>query len=190
MRKHIKYEDLSGDIKREIELFYDACQKKDRDLRFEDAMMMWFDDKFEQWMIDRCSSDIDQDKRKNIRFEIEVPIRVVETLVESSLDEDEALNMIGTIVNISRGGLYFKSRESLRKSSIVRIEIDLSSVDSELTCIEALAMVVRIDELGGGENGIGVMISSIYDDHRDHLDLFVFKNLAYYVYQEKDPSTE
>jgi hypothetical protein len=48
--------------------------------------------------------------------------------------------------------------------------------------IEALAMVLRVDRLPDDSYGVGVIFSSIYDEHKQKLDVFVFKNLAYYIY--------
>ncbi len=186
MKKYIKYEELSNELKKEIQLYYEKGKKEIRDLNLEDAMIDWFDKEFEDWIVGRLERGDARNMRKNVRFEIEVPVRIVEMLVESSADEADAMDMVGIIVNMCRGGLYFKSEDPIKSASIIRIEIDLSSVDMALKSVEALAMVVRSEKLESGEYGIGVMISSIYDDHKDHLDLFVFKNLAYYVYKESD----
>ena len=62
------------------------------------------------------------------------------------------------------------------------IKIDLSNIDKELKDIEALAMVVRSNKLEDNKYGIGVMFSSIYNDNKRCLDLFIFKNVAHHIY--------
>ncbi len=186
MKRYIKYEELSGELKKEIQEYHERKKDERQDLVLEDAMIDWFDKEFEEWIVNRFEKGTGTNKRKNVRFQIEVPVKIVEMLVESSSDELDVMDMVGVIINMCRGGLYFKSEEPIKNASIIRIEIDLSSVDRELKGVEALAMVVRSEKLESGDYGIGVMISSIYDDHKDHLDLFVFRNLANYVYKESD----
>jgi len=40
-----------------------------------------------------------------------------------------------------------------------------------------------------GRFGIGVMFSSIYDDNRESLELFIFKHLAYRMHASQDAET-
>jgi hypothetical protein len=121
-------------------------------------------------------------RRKNFRLDIEVPVQIVETLVESSSDDPEAFNIVGTLVNISKGGFYFKSPKPIEISTIIRVNIDLSDLDNELKSIEALAMVLRSERLHDNTYGVGVIFSSIYEEFKEKLDIFILKNLAYYIY--------
>ena len=43
-------------------------------------------------------------------------------------------------------------------------------------------MVVRCDPVENDHFGIGLMFSSVYDEDKMTLDLFIFKNLAYFMY--------
>ncbi len=88
---------------------------------------------------------------------------------------------MGTLVNISKGGFYFSSPRPIEISSIIKVRIDLSNIDGDISNIEALAMVMRVDRMPDGNYGVGVMFSSIYDENREKLDIFIFKNLAYYI---------
>ncbi len=207
----IKYEDLSSDIKKEIELFYNMRKVGDSALTIGDAMITWFEEHFDIWMIQRYSMGgrdrrvgerrkhvrIDMEeapdtkksndrrgafRRKNFRLDIEVPVKIIETLIESSTEDQGAIEFVGTLINISKGGFYFKSPRMIEISSIIRVLIDLSAIDKELVDIEALAMVLRVDRLPDDSYGVGVIFSSIYNDNREKLDIFIFKNLAYYIY--------
>ncbi|HSV98471.1 MAG TPA: PilZ domain-containing protein [Spirochaetota bacterium] len=212
-RNYIKYEDLSSEIKKEIERFYMENKIGDSFLSREEAMLTWFEKEFDIWMVQNYAGRDKKDRRtderrkrplvdvepepkkkrdadrrasvrrKHFRLDIEVPVRIVETLIESSRDETEAFDFVGTLVNISKGGFYFKFSQPMEISSIIRVHIDLSSMDIELRDIEALAMVVRVDRLSGDTYGVGVMFSSIYDEHREKLEMFIFQNLAYYIYR-------
>ena len=183
MREYIRYEELSSEIKDAISRHYDILRKNDETVDFDSAVEDWFEHRFDNWILKRFKKDGQGDMRKHYRLDVEVPIRVVETLIESSSEEFPAIDFVGTIVNISRGGLYFISEQPFEISSIIRLVIDLSAIDSELTSVEALAMVVRVDKLAEGY-GIGVMFSSIYDDNKKNLNIFILKNLSYYLYSE------
>jgi hypothetical protein len=207
-RNAIKFEELSSDIKKEIEKFW-ARQKEFGDpCTMEQAMTQWFEEEFDIWMVMNFSSklkgerraaerrrhlrlDVEEEKktdrrntprRRKFRLDIEVPVKIVETLIESSSEEREAIDFIGTLVNISRGGFYFRSAKSFEPSSIIRVCIDLSRLDAELREVEALAMVIRSEKISPEYWGVGVMFSSIYHDAKEKLDTFIFKHLAYYVY--------
>ncbi|MFW5860861.1 MAG: PilZ domain-containing protein [Spirochaetota bacterium] len=184
MREYIRYEKLSSEIKDAISIHYDQLKKNNNDIDFDDAVSDWFENNFDGWILERFQKDSRGDLRKHYRLDVEVPIRVVETLIESSSEETPAIDFVGTIVNISRGGLYFISVQPFEVSSIIRLVIDLSAIDSELSSVEALAMVVRVDKSGEGY-GIGVMFSSIYDENKKNLNIFILKNLSYYLYSEQ-----
>lgn len=182
MKKKIKYEKLSREVKEEIEAFLEKSSKKESSLDIEDAMIKWFNGDFEEWLKRRYAKEGDENKRKHFRIDIEIPVKIVDTLIESSDTDSVEMGIVGTIINISRGGLYFISKEDIEPSSIVMTRIDLSKVDNELKNIEALAMVMHSKKLNDGKYGIGLMFSSIYDDHKENLDLFIFKNIAYHIY--------
>lgn len=177
--KGIKYAKLSKEIKNEIELFHNELGGKG--INLEEAMFKWFDERFDDWIHSKYGNKEKKDKRKFFRIEIEIPVMIVDTLIESSKDESQAIDFAGTILNISRGGLYFRSKNYIEVSSIIMVKIDLSSLDKELSSIEALAMVIRCDKLNDEEYGIGVMFSSIYDDHKENLNLFILKNIAHHI---------
>jgi hypothetical protein len=181
MRKYIRYDKLSAEIKDAIYTYWEAAKQKKPDTALDDAMEDWFLHQFDAFMIAKYHTKGDN-MRKHFRLDVEIPIRVVELLIESSKDEVEALELIGTIVNISKGGLYFISDIPLELSSIIRVVIDFRAVDTELTDIEALAMVVRQDKRDDNKYGIGVMFSSIYDNGKRNLNIFILKNLSYYLY--------
>jgi len=181
MRKYIRYDKLSAEIKDAIYKYWEVAKQKKPDTALDDAMEDWFLHQFDAFMIAKYHTQGDN-LRKHFRLDVEIPIRVVELLIESSKDEAEALELIGTIVNISKGGLYFISDIPLELSSIIRVVIDFRAVDTELTDIEALAMVVRQDKRDDNKYGIGVMFSSIYDNGKRNLNIFILKNLSYYLY--------
>ncbi len=183
MREYIRYEKLSSEIKDAISTHHDQMKKSNNDADFDDAVTDWFENEFDKWILERFKKDNRGDFRKHYRLDVEIPIRVVETLIESSSEETPAIDYVGTIVNISRGGLYFMSYQPFEVSSIIRLVVDLSVVDSELSSVDALAMVVRVDKSAEGY-GIGVMFSSIYDENKKNLNIFILKNLSYYLYSE------
>ena len=178
----IKYEQLSQEIKIEIERFHEKYLAAGNDGSIEESMGIWFDQNFEQWISARFASDETQ-SRKHYRIDIEIPIKVIDTLIEPDEGGDPDIDLVGTIINISKGGLFFRSKKSFEASSIVKVLVDMSTIDPELSQIEAVAMVVRSVIMESGEYGIGLMFSSVYDEHKQTLDLFVFKNLAYFLYK-------
>lgn len=180
----IKYEKLSNDIKQEIQIYYQTSAKTTSEASFDESMTEWFENKFDEWLLHRYSNGENTGKRKFFRLEVEIPIRIIDTLIESSRDDKHAMEFVGKIVNISRGGLYFKSIKPIEISSIIKVVIDFSGVDSDLNEVEALAMVIRCDKLQEDEYGVGIMFSSIYEPNKERLDLFILKNLSYYIYSE------
>jgi hypothetical protein len=181
---YIKYEKLSSDIKAEINNFHKSLASMESEPSFDESITEWFDKKFDEWLINKYSKPEGHSRRKYFRLDVEVPIRIVDTLIESSSDDQHAMEFVGKIVNISRGGLYFKSSVPIEISSIIKVMIDFSGVDKELNGVEALAMVIRMDKINGDEYGIGIMFSSIYGQNKERLDLFILKNLSYYIYSE------
>lgn len=179
--KNIKYEQLSQDIKKEIDAHYKKINEKQEKIDIKDTMRIWFDEKFDDWVNKKYCKDVNSNKRKHFRLNIEIPVRIVETLIESS-DENNGEELIGTMVNISKGGLYFKSEKSFEISSIIMVKIDLTKIDKDLNNIEALAMIVRSEKIEVDKYGIGVVFSSIYEEQKENLDLFIFKNVAFHMY--------
>lgn len=182
---YIKYEKLSGDIKNEIKKYHTSSEALKPGISFDESMIDWFDTKFDEWLIRNYSDQGAASRRKFFRLEVEIPIRIIDTLIESSGDDTNAIEFVGKILNISRGGLYFKSGKPIEISSIIKVLIDLKGIDAELNGIEALAMVIRTDkEEENGDFGIGIMFSSLYGPQKELLDLFILKNLSYYIYSE------
>lgn len=178
---NIKYEEISEKIKPEVTDYYNKEKKKNGKLTMEDAMFQWFDKHFDKWIEKNYTKASKSNKRKYFRIDIEIPVRFSRTIIESSKDETNALELAGTIMNISRGGLYFKSKKHIEISSIVMIKIDLSSIDKQLKDVQALAMVIRSEKINKNEFGIGLMFSSIYDEHRENLEMFIFRNVAHHI---------
>lgn len=181
LHKYIKYEKISKEIKEEISRYHNDRLSEDPAASEEESIRHWFDERFDEWMFAKCKGSNVSDKRRYFRVDVQIPIKIVETLIESSEEDSSGIDLIGNVVNISRGGLYFKYNKPFELSSIVKIFVDFSSIDPELEEIEALAMVVRIDDFDDGEYGIGVLFSSIYDENRFNLDIFILKHVSNYL---------
>jgi hypothetical protein len=182
MSVKIKYEQLSTEIREEIEKYHEKLVMSGLTESIEESMKKWFETTFDQWINHRFA-EAEKNIRRHHRIDIEIPIRVVDTLIEPAESEDPDLDLMGTVINISRGGLFFKSAKIYELSSIVQVIIDMSKIDPDLGQISAIAMVVRCEQIETGVYGIGLMFSSIYDEHRQTFDLFIFKNLAYFLYK-------
>ncbi len=180
-KEYIKYQNLSIDIKSEIERYHSEILKTDKQKSIEDSMLQWFEKEFDNWILNRMGKGKKDSRRKHFRINLVLPVKILDMLVESSVDDDSARYLVGKVVNISRGGLYFKYFRPIEVSSIIKVNIDLSEIDPELSNIEALAMVLRVDKFGPEDYGIGIMFSSIYDSNRENLDLFILKNLTSYI---------
>ncbi len=175
MIKHIKYENLSDEIKQEIDTF-----KTEKKYEMDTALDHWFKDEFENWLIERYG--ISDTKRKHFRLDVELPIKIIDTLIESTGEDKDAMNLVGKVLNISKGGLYFRYSAPIELSSIIKVVIELKSEKGPTTEIEALAMVVRADKLEEKIYGIGVMFSSLQNTNKESLEVFILKNLAYHLY--------
>ncbi|MCX7678360.1 MAG: PilZ domain-containing protein [Spirochaetes bacterium] len=181
MKKFIvNYHELNDEIKREIDSIVENAKRQGITVDFETAALEWFENFFDEWMENRYGKGT-KNLRKHYRMDIEIPVRIVERLIDSDGAEAEEMDFIGKILNISRGGFYFVSKENIHPSSIIKVKIDLSSIDKELTEVEALAMVVRAEKIKENNYGIGVMFSSIYEESKKNLDVFIFKNVAYHL---------
>jgi hypothetical protein len=178
----IKYEKLSDELKKEIQSFHSVKSAINSEITIEESLSIWFDEEFDGWIWNKFNPLKAYNDRKHFRIEVEVPVRIIETIVESSNDDILAHDFIGNVLNISRGGLYFKYPKEITISTIIKVIIDLPSIDSGQSRIEALAMVLRADKLESGEYGIGIMFSTFYDQQKDNLDIFILKNFAYHIY--------
>jgi len=179
----IKYEKLSSEIKDEISRYHDSCLIEGIERPFDESMRSWFDEKFDSWFLERFG---DSDKsRKSHRVDVELPVKIIDTLASTDDDSsDSAFDLMGTVVNISRGGLYFRSIKPIGESNVIKVIIDMSEAEDDMPQIEAIAMVIRCEHLESDEFGIGLMFSSIYQDDRETLNMFIFKNLSYYLYNK------
>lgn len=181
---HIKYANLSQDIKKEIQKYHDSVSSTNPSAVFEHSMMQWFDDNFDRWLVEKYTSPGEDSRRRHFRLSLEMPVTVLDTLVESAIDDTTGQDLVGRVINISRGGLYFQYTRPIEVSSIIKVGIDLSSLDPDLVNIEALAMVLRVDRIRESAFGIGIMFSSIYDTNRECLDLFILKSVSNHLYAE------
>ena len=179
---NVKYESLSSEIKEEILRFHDRRVNGGYSHAIEDSIRVWFDTCFDKWVGERVESN-GSTKRKHARIFVELPIKVIDTLIESSPESDPDMDIVGKVVNISRGGLFFSSWKKFDISSILKVKVDLNGLNDGLTEIDALAMVVRCDPVEDGTFGIGLMFSSVYEESRQTLDLFIFNNLSSYLYR-------
>ncbi|MBN2160115.1 MAG: PilZ domain-containing protein [Spirochaetes bacterium] len=203
MDKIIKYEDLFGPIKKEITGYFKAKSSADKNLDFEHAMVQWFSEEFNAWMdlhaskSDRrenqdrrkSSSGIDNDRRKasrrtaqrrkNTRYNIELPVTLVETVQEATREGERIEEIMGESENIRGGGLYFKSREPLKASSIIRVVLDFAKIEPDADNVVASAMVVRSEKLRSGEYGISLMFSKVDEKEKPNLNYMIFRSLAF-----------
>ncbi len=176
----IRYEQLVKEIKGEIDKFH--VEEENSSESIEISVKKWFASHFDSWLKTRfVSDDEDNNDRKFYRMEIELPVNIVEKLIDSTGEDENAKSIIGHAINISRGGLYFLYQEPIEISSIIRVKIDLTASADDSRQVEALAMVVRCDALDE-KFGIGIMFSSIYEEDRESLDLFFLQQLALYLY--------
>ncbi len=179
----IKLDKLKSEIQIELDNYHESLVKAGSTKSIDFSVGEWFDKEFENWFLSRFKEN--NNSRNNIRVDVEIPVSVVETLIENDDDiQDSEIDMIGTIVNISKGGFFFKSSRPYPQSSIIKVNIDFSKIDDLLKDIEALAMVVRCERNSDNSYGIGVMFSSIYDESKDNLTLFIIEKLSNYIYNE------
>jgi hypothetical protein len=182
MDTHITFEQLSEERKKEVRNFHDSRMENESEATIDSSLKLWFESRFDEWLLQRFGSDEDKNQRKHARIDVELPVKVVETLIDGVTMDTEDIDLLGTIVNISRGGLYFRSIKPFEESSIIKVVIDLSSLDHSFDSFEALAMVMRVEKLDDGLYGIGVMFSTIYEDNKHTLDMYIFKNVAYFLH--------
>jgi hypothetical protein len=181
-RIQIKYEKLSTEIKDEISRYHNACLEEGINRQFDESMRCWFDEKFDTWFMSRF--DDSEKSRRTHRVDVELPVKIIDTLSTVDENSEPDIDLVGTVVNISKGGLYFRSVKPIEESNIIKVIIDMSAVEDDFSQIEAIAMVIRCEHLESDEFGIGLMFSSIYQDHRETLNMFIFKNLSYYLYNK------
>ena len=180
MNANIQYSDLSGRIKKEVDSFFNENVKSDNTMSREEAFSVWFETRFDTWLQENFLV-AEKTKRKHLRFDIEIPVKVVERIIDEGEPEAESLDYVGTVLNLSRGGFYFQSAEMFSVSSIIKVILDLSIINAALGNLEALAMVVRRDLMDNRKYGIGVMFSSIYGGEEKNLDVLILKNVAYHI---------
>jgi len=178
LTEHMKFDKLSGVIKEEISEYL----KKHNEFHgsVEKAMVSWFKNEFDTWIL--STSMHSDNNRKDVRLNVELALTVIDTIIDSDEDDFPAHELVGNVINISKGGLYFKSEVKLAISSIIKVNINLSTLDLSFDNVEALAMIVRSDKLDNTNYGIGLTFSSFYDTGKDSLEIFILKNLAYYFY--------
>jgi hypothetical protein len=177
----ISYESLSEDIQKEVESYHDSNVKNGVAADMKSSINDWFNSKFELWLLTHYDISVDKNKRKNIRINIELPVRIVESLIETDHVTKSDSDLVGTVTNISRGGLFFRSNQRHEPSSILKLHMDLKSVHDTLHEIEALAMVMRCIELEDNSFGIGVSFNSIFHDDVNLLNLFIFSQLVEFI---------
>lgn len=174
----LRYKELSSEIQREVELFHK--ENSDAGSSIDQSTKLWFETRFDSWLsahINQKSSNV----RKYFRLDIEIPVRIADVLIESESDDEPEEFFGGTTVNISRGGLFFISPRPIDSTSILKVIVDMSSLDPIFQSFEAMAMVVRCTQISDGKYGIGLMFSTIYQEDKDTLNLFIFKNIASYL---------
>lgn len=176
--KYIKYEKLSEELKSEIDSFHQKEGNPGDSL--DTSLKKWFTLHFDQWLRKHVAKE-EENKRKFYRLQVELPVSIVEKLIDSSSEDEDGQHIVGHAIDISRGGLYFTFDEPLEPSSIIKVKIDLLSDMNDPLQVEALAMVVRCDPIQKGY-GVGIMFSSIYEKGRESIDLFLLQQLALYMY--------
>jgi hypothetical protein len=203
MEKIIKYEDLYQPIKDEINKYYSGKKASNPKLKLEDAMEQWFSNEFEDWMDEHATKSdrrykkerrnqklsVEENRRsearrkairrKNIRFNIELPVKIAETIQKASSDPSIISEHMGTSTNISDGGLYFISKVPLDVSSVIRVILDFSKLGKDFENIAANAMVVRVVKLLDGRYGISMMFSKVDEKKKANLNSQIFKSLAF-----------
>ena len=204
MEKIFKYENLYQPIKDEIKKYYENKKASNKKLQLEDAMKQWFCDKFEDWMDDhvtksdrrykterrnkslsvaenrRMEARRKAQRRKNLRFNIELPVKLAETIRKAASDASTIRDCMGSSENISDGGLYFKSKVPLKVSSVIKVILDFSKIGKGFeNIIIANAMVVRTSKLPNGEYGISIMFSKVDEQDKSNLNYQIFKSLAF-----------
>ena len=184
LNKKIEFVELSNEIKKQIKLYYDE-KYENSEVPFEDVMEIWFKEKFDSWVMENYCQNSELTDRKHFRLDVEIPIHIVDIIVESEDNSYITENFIGEIVNISRGGLYFKSDREIPVSTILKVVVDLESKLQGFLNIEALTMVVRVDELEDSF-GIALMFSSIYEAHKENLDVYLIKYLSDNIYSKEE----
>lgn len=203
MGKIIKYEDLFEPIKKAVNGYFKAKSAAEKNLDFEHAMLQWFTEEFDAWMdlhaakSDRRadkdrrkgSSNIGKDRRKesrrsvqrrkNTRFNIELPVKLAETVQEATRESEKIEEIMGTSENIRGGGLYYISGEPMKPSSVIRVVLDFSKIDPASGSITASAMVVRSEKLRNGGYGVSLMFSKVDEKEKPDLNHMIFKSLAF-----------
>lgn len=205
MKKIIKFEDLYQPIKTEVKKYYKNKKALNNELQLKDATDMWFYNEFEGWMDEHATkSDRRYEherrnhnvlmatenrggevrrkvlRRKKMRFNIELPVKAVETVRKASSNASVIKKYLGRSENVKDGGLYFKSKVPLAVSSIIRVVLDFSKIDKGFKNIVANAMVVKVTKLSNGKYWISMMFSKINEKNGANLNTQIFKSLAFH----------
>lgn len=177
MKKIIQYTEISDELKAEIEAYQETLPVDERKQVTDLLKTTWLDDFIENWLSSRLHEG--KNKRRHLRFDVQLPLRIVDIIIDSKEAELIEEGFVGTVLNMSKGGFYFVSKFPLKAASIIKIVIDLSPVDKKIDQLEALAMVVRSDKNKDSDDyGIAVTLSSIYDDDKEKLDYLILKHLS------------
>jgi hypothetical protein len=194
---NITYTELSKPIKDQVLNYFDLIRNDNPRQKLSDSIDNWFTEHFDEWMLrqarirnfDRrknngqngaAHADLRSDRRRhNDRFDIEIPVKSVETLYDSTFDDKIVEKSIKSILDMNLGRLYFKWDSPLKASSMVNLSIDFSNIDRELKNLNAIAMVIRSDKLSDGKYRILVIFSNITDGKKINLSFHIFKNLVY-----------
>ncbi|MBN2436220.1 MAG: PilZ domain-containing protein [Spirochaetes bacterium] len=183
MNNMICFNKLSNIIQNEIIEYHEKKVRSGNTKDINDSVKQWFDNCFEQWLRNKGYVGDKENKRMFTRIEIEIPLKVSQTLIDD--DETDSPEILTRILNISRGGMFFRSPVPFKISSIIKVEICLSDVEEIWYDIEALAMITRCVKISDNVFGVGVTFSSIYNESMDSLSLFIFKHLVYYIQLEE-----
>lgn len=178
--KEVKtYEGLALQIKEEINNYLISKHEYGLGTDLPTATREWFSSNFEEWLVRNHFVEQDLQSRSNLRIDLELPIRVDDIVVEGeNVNSSDSEDLLGTVINISRGGIYFRTARAFQESTILKVNVDLSSVDLTLDSIKALVMVTRCERIQEGVFGVGIIFSTIYENNQEALDLFIFKHLA------------
>ena len=137
MKDNIKYEELSHQLRAEIEKYYNVEKKKDSQLKIEDAMFRWFDEYFDKWVLDNYG-DNQANKRKYYRK----PMR---TAVEYGNKGNSYKDLLQ---NMSFGGVFIETRMPFRVGEDISMGLVMHA--SPQKHIKLNGRIVRVSPQGVG----------------------------------------
>ncbi len=176
----ISYESLNTKLQKEISRYHDEKVKNGFARNLETSTKEWFHERFENWLKDNKYVEVDTN-RKNMRINVELPVTIAETLIDSTHASKQDEQLLGMVTNISRGGIFFTSDKKYEVSSVLKLRINFSQIDSDYPEVDALALVVRCEPVSDQAYGIGVAFSSLYDDNSETISMFIFKQMIAYI---------